>query len=341
MGLAVYNSDAAEVYDRWPEPVTIIADGPYGVDGYDGDLKTATGLAQWYEPHVKKWAERSTPLTTLWFWNTEVGWAEVHPVLRANGWIYRCCCVWDKGIAHVAGNCNTQTLRMFPVVTEVCVHYVRQTQFKCQGRGLSAQDWLRSEWSRTGLPWSEANAACGVANAATRKYLTSDHMWYFPPSGVFEKLVQYANEQGKPEGRPYFSLDGVNVLQGSQWEKLRSKFRCEAGVTNVWHEPAVRGNERIKTNGKAIHPNQKPRSLMKRIIEASSDRGDVVWEPFGGLCTGAIVAAEMGRDAHAAEINPETFRLALSRAKREMRDLEGLPCVTSFTPKTGESCDSC
>ena len=38
------------------------------------------------------------------------------------------------------------------------------------------QEWLRAEWRRTGLPWRAANEACGVSNAATRKYLTGDHL---------------------------------------------------------------------------------------------------------------------------------------------------------------------
>ena len=34
--------------------------------------------------------------------------------------------VWDKGVAHIAGNVNSNTIRQFPVVvTEVCVFYRR------------------------------------------------------------------------------------------------------------------------------------------------------------------------------------------------------------------------
>jgi hypothetical protein len=200
------------------------------------------------------------------------------------------CCVWDKGLAHVAGNTNTQTLRKFPVVTEVCVHYVRQPQFRLTAADspLSAQQWLRAEWRRTGLPLAKSNEACGVKNAATRKYLTSDYLWYFPPPDVFQRLVDYANTHGDPSGRPYFSVDGETSLAASQWEQLRGKFHCEAGVTNVWHVPAVRGKERIKVQGSVVHPNQKPLALMQLLVKSCSDPGDVVWEPFGGLCTASI-----------------------------------------------------
>ncbi|MYK91287.1 MAG: hypothetical protein F4026_03915 [Synechococcus sp. SB0669_bin_8] len=36
---------------------------------------------------------------------------------------------------------------------------------------------MRAEWRRTGLPLYRANEACGVKNAATRKYLTQPQFW--------------------------------------------------------------------------------------------------------------------------------------------------------------------
>ena len=169
-----------ELYNAWARPTCIVADGPYGVSGFPGDLRTAATLADWYRPHVAAWSRRSTPETTLWFWNTELGWASVHPVLDELGWEYRSCHVWDKGLGHIAGNANSETLRKLPVVTEVCVQYVRRAEFLVEGRLASMRDWLRHEWKRAGLPMALANAACGVKNAATRKYLTADHLWYVP-----------------------------------------------------------------------------------------------------------------------------------------------------------------
>lgn len=314
MSFVFQQGDVLQFYNEWHSPVAIISDGPYGVDGFDGDLKKSAGLAEWYEPHVSMWSNKSTPLTTLWFWNTEVGWAEVHPVLKKYGWIYRSANIWDKGIGHVAGNTNTKTLRRFPVVTEICAHYIRQPKFKLDNQdGLSAQDWLRSEWSRTGLPFNKANEACGVKNAATRKYLTSDHMWYFPPADVFQKLVDFANENGNSDNRPFFSLDGINTLNGSQWEQLRGKFYCPAGVTNVWNIPALRNQERLKVDNKAVHPNQKPLSLAKLIIECSTDNDDVIWEPFGGLCSFSVAAVQLNRNSYAAEINQNIYNIARQR----------------------------
>ena len=314
--VALHFERAESLYEGWPSPICIISDGPYGLNGFPGDLPAAAGLADWYRPHIGAWAARATPETTLWFWNSELGWATVHHVLIESGWEYRNCHVWDKGIGHVAGNANSLTLRKFPVTTEVCVQYVKQARV----RDMPLKRWLRHEWQRSGLPLRLANEACGVANAATRKYLTADHLWYFPPPDAFESLAVYANDHGDPAGRPYFSADGKRPMSARQWERQRAKFHCEVGLTNVWKTPHVGGSERV--NGarqtmrwkyKSLHGSQKPLALIDIAIAASTDPGDVVWEPFGGLCPAAICAWRSRRACHSAEIVPEFYRAAVRR----------------------------
>jgi site-specific DNA-methyltransferase (adenine-specific) len=311
--VTIVNGDVLKLYQSWQPPIVIISDGPYGISGFPGDLVTTDNLPEWYEPHIQAWSQISTPQTTLWFWCTELGWATVHPLLKAYGWEYRSCHIWDKGIAHAAGNTNTQSLRKLPVVTEVCVQYTKKAIFRSHQGELSMQEWLRYEWLRTGLPLSKTNEACGVKNAATRKYFTTDHLWYFPPAEAFEKIVTYANTYGNPAGRPYFSVDGVFPLSKETWETYRAKFYCPIGITNVWYEPPVNGSERMKQGGKALHANQKPLKLMELILSISSDPGDLIWEPFGGLCTGAVAAYNLKRACLSAEIDGEVYEAARQR----------------------------
>jgi len=314
-------------YDRWPAPSAIVSDGAYGVGGFHGDPRTPETLADWYRPHIEKWSQLATPATTLWFWNTEVGWATVHPLLIKHGWEYVQTVVWDKGVAHVAGNVNGDTIRQFPVVTEVCVFYRRRLEFPTEnGTAMEAKAWLRSEWQRSGLALHAANAACGVKNAATRKYLTQDWLWYFPPADMMRKLVNYANEHGDPMGRPYFSLDGKRSVTMKEWDALRHPWTHQHAVTNVWTLPPLNGKERYRGNGvrsaprihnpgngAANHLNQKPLELMRRILTASTREGDIVWEPFGGLCSVAVAAIEMGREPFAAELVDEHFETSRGR----------------------------
>ncbi|HEX5504839.1 MAG TPA: DNA methyltransferase [Thermomicrobiales bacterium] len=314
-------ADALARYAAWPAPTTIVSDGAYGVAGFPGDPPTADGLPAWYRPHVEAWSRHALPETSLWFWGTEVGWATVHPLLVEHGWIYRTAHVWDKGIAHVAGNVNSKTIRKFPVVTELCVHYDRDVRLPtADGQRLPLRAWLRHEWFRTGLPLAKTNEACGVKNAATRKYFTHDHLWYFPPPEMIERLAAYADRHGRPTEWAYFSADGRTPLTAAEWARLRSKWRHTHGLTNVWAHPAIRGEERLKDpRRKILHANQKPLQLVERIIAATSDPGDVVWEPFGGLCTAAVAALRSRRRCFSAEIDPDFYRLAVARLCQEGR----------------------
>jgi site-specific DNA-methyltransferase (adenine-specific) len=241
-------------------------------------------------------------------------------LLLQYGWEHRCCHVWDKGIGHVAGNSNTETLRKLPVVTEVCVQYVKAARFVVDGRQMTMQEWLRHQWQRTGLPLRLSNEACGVLNAATRKYLTADHLWYYPPPEAFARMVDYANRRGRPEGRPYFSVDGKRPIAASEWARLRAKFTCPAGLTNVWKHPQVAGMERIngtrqrmKWKYSSLHGSQKPLKLIEIGIATSTEKGDVVWEPFGGLCPAAICSAKIGRKCVSAEVVSEFYLAAIQR----------------------------
>ena len=311
---------AEKLYTGWPTPTCIIVDGPYGLSGFPGDLPTTASLVECYRPHVEAWSARATPETTLWFWSSELGWATVHPLLAENGWEYRCCHIWDKGLGHIAGNANTSTLRKFPVVTEVCVQYVKPARFIASGRSLSMQEWLRYEWRRSGLPFRLANEACGVLNAATRKYLTGDHLWYYPPPEAFVRLAAYANKHGRPDGRPYFTSDGKNAISAAEWGLLRAKFECSVGITNVWKHPQVAGLERVagtrqrmKWKFRSLHGSQKPLRLIDIPIQASTQIGDVVWEPFGGLCPAAVCSLRLKRLCYSAEIIPEFYSAAVHR----------------------------
>ncbi|XXT38166.1 DNA methyltransferase [Sorangium sp. So ce513] len=310
--------DSLERYSDWPSPDVIVSDGAYGVLGFEGDTSNHLGIPEWYEPHVAAWARRSKPGTTLWFWNSEIGWAAAHPVLERHGFRYVNANIWNKGVAHIAGNVNTAKIRRFPVVTEVCVQYVVEPRVD----GMLLKQWLLTEWKRTGLPLRAANAACGVADAATRKYFDQGHMWYWPPIEMFRRIADYANCHGRPEGRPYFSRDGVRPMTNEEWAATRSKFHCPHGVTNVWERTALHGAERVKApNGRAIHLNQKPLSLMTRIVEASSDPGDVVWEPFGGLFSATVAAMKLGRRAFGGEIDSTYFQFGIERLAREARGM--------------------
>lgn len=315
---SLFSGDVLDAYARWSTPTTIISDGAYGVGGFPGDPRTVNALPEWYRPHIEAWSAAADPATTLWFWGTELSWATVHPELDKNGWEYVQTIVWDKGVGHLAGKINSNTIRSFPVVTEVCAFYHRRFN---QGK-LTAQEWLRTEWARSGLPLKLSNEACGVTNAASRKYLTKDSMWYFPPGDMIERMAAYCDANGNPENRPYFAMGETDKkrmksVTADEWDALRYRWTHLHGVTNVWSRPPLRGKERFTNGSKSVHLNQKPIEFMERIISAVTELGDTVWEPFGGLCTASVAASRMGRKALCAEANPYYALLAKKRIAQD------------------------
>ena len=51
----------------------------------------------------------------------------------------------------------------------------------------------------------------------------------------------------------------------------------------------------------------------------ATDEGDVVWEPFGGLCSTAVAALRSGRECYSAELLEDYFVAACGRLDRESR----------------------
>ena len=99
------------------------------------------------------------------------------------------------------------------------------------------------------------------------------------------------------------------------------KFHCPAGMTNVWSLPHLSGDERVRDeNGKFLHPNQKPLAMMGMLIESSTDEGDVVWEPFGGLFSASLSAVRNGRIAYGAEIDGRYYDAGMRRFDEGMRE---------------------
>lgn len=64
------------------------------------------------------------------------------------------------------------------------------------------------------------------------------------------------------------------------------------------------------------HPTQKPEKLVERAILASSNPGNLVFDPFLGSGTTAVVAKKTGRRFLGFEINEDYLRLALKRLEK-------------------------
>ena len=81
------------------------------------------------------------------------------------------------------------------------------------------------------------------------------------------------------------------------------------------------------------HPAVFPVALPEFVIEAYTDSGDIVFEPFGGSGTTMLAAERTGRICRTVEIAPEYVDVAI---KRFQQNHPGVP-VTLLA--TGQSFD--
>ena len=79
---------------------------------------------------------------------------------------------------------------------------------------------------------------------------------------------------------------------------------------------------------KTAHPTQKPEELIRRLVAASSNEGDLVVDPFAGSGTTAVVCELLGRSWRLCEQSEEYCDLATARlvdvaeGRRSLADLE-------------------
>jgi site-specific DNA-methyltransferase (adenine-specific) len=79
--------------------------------------------------------------------------------------------------------------------------------------------------------------------------------------------------------------------------------------TDVWWHTIVSPTGHEKTG----YPTQKPLGVLRRIIRASSNPGDLVLDFFAGSGTAGIAAAELGRDFMLIDSNPQAIDVMRTR----------------------------
>ena len=90
-------------------------------------------------------------------------------------------------------------------------------------------------------------------------------------------------------------------------------FNDDLQMRSDWTLPICNGKERLKKNGKKIHSTQKPEALLYRIILATTNKGDSIFDPFLGTGTTAVVAKKLGRKFFGIEKEKKYFKAACDR----------------------------
>ncbi len=80
-------------------------------------------------------------------------------------------------------------------------------------------------------------------------------------------------------------------------------------MKDVWTGPLT--SQKEKAEGK--HPTQKPLYLLERIIESSTNEGDMILDPFSGSATTGIAALKLNRNYIGIEKEKEFIDLSIRR----------------------------
>ena len=183
-----------------------------------------------------------------------------------------------------------------------------------------------------------------MRNAADYSIDGSLHYWCMDWRHIHDLYAAGAEVYGQPRNLAVWvkTNAGMGSLYRSQHE-LVGVFRSGKAPhvnnvqlgrhgryrTNVWQYPgqnAFGGGQ----NGKlALHPTVKPVALVADAIRDSSNRGDIVLDPFGGSGTTLIAAERTGRRARLIEFEPRYVDVTIERWQR----LTGQTAVHAVTGK--------
>jgi len=144
----------------------------------------------------------------------------------------------------------------------------------------------------------------------------------------------------------FFSLKNeskFNIEQIKIKRKVLAPYKDTLGNPKDWDESA-NGNFRItypsnlwtditvpfwSMSENTDHPTQKPEKLLAKIILASSNKGDIVFDPFMGSGTTAVTAKKLGRNYCGVEVDTEYCCLA----EKRLELAEGIKTIQGYDGK--------
>lgn len=132
-----------------------------------------------------------------------------------------------------------------------------------------------------------------------------EDIWYFTKSDDFTFNLDAVKVQRKVLA-PYRDIDGAP----KDWQENEGKKLRYTAPSNIWTDITVPFWSMPENTE---HPTQKPEKLIAKLILASSNCGDMVFDPFVGSGTTAVVAKKLGRNFLGIERERKYVALALKR----------------------------
>ncbi len=185
-----------------------------------------------------------------------------------------------------------------------------------------------ANYFRNEIIWNYGRGASNIKNSLSKGHETilfyskdKNNIWHHPLKPYSEKLLKLLQKDEK--GYYYTRGSRTGRRKVADWEKeekigLKTYVDLEHGgtkCTDVWED--IGGYPSSKES--LGYPTQKPLALLERIIQASSNPGDVVLDPFCGCGTAVVAAQKLGRQWIGIDIT----HLAIGLVKRRLEDAFG------------------
>ena len=158
----------------------------------------------------------------------------------------------------------------------------------------------------------------------SEKYnILSRLIWAYDSSGVqskkmygslYEPIIM-ANKKGNTK----YTFNSDNILVEAKTGAIRNLINYRKTPPQLYNTQKIPGNVwdisrvRFKMNEYENHPTQKPEELLRRIILASSNKEDIVLDPFAGSFTTCSVALKHNRRTIGIDLNNDYFEIGLRR----------------------------
>ena len=148
-----------------------------------------------------------------------------------------------------------------------------------------------------------------LASPNPRPNLTYEYKGYQPPEKGWA-ISREKMEQWDREGRLHFPKSPNGRIQRKRYlDELKGEE-----VPSLWDDiPSIGSRSKERTG----YPTQKPIALLERIIKASSNPGDVVFDPFCGCATTLVAADRLQRSWVGIDISPKAAELVVERIKAD------------------------
>ena len=152
-------------------------------------------------------------------------------------------------------------------------------------------------------------------------YLLQEVVWKYGAGVSAKRRLSPRNEKWlfyvKNPKDYTFNLDEIrdpNVKYPNQ--KKNGKYRCNPlgkNPSDVWEFPKVTTGSKRSSRERTGHPAQFPLAVVERIIRASSNKAEIVIDPFAGSASAGIAAYGLGRVFVGLEINADYCQMAVDR----------------------------